>query len=372
MFLRPMSDDLGWAREIFSLSLALQALVWGVTQPFAGIFADKYGPVRVLAFGSLMAACGFAIRGIIIDEMIFVLSGIIVGIGTGTCSFPLVIVALGKSVKEGSRSFIMGLGTAAGSVGMFVGAPLTTILISKIGWGLSVQVIAISFLLVLPLLYFVAKVSKPNFSDFDSSTVLTAVKFAFLDRSYILLFSGFFVCGFHVSFVQTHLPAYIIDEGLDPILGAWSIGFIGLFNIAGSFLSGWSGKVLPKQNVLSGIYATRAIVICCFVLTPLSGTSVIVFSAAMGLLWLSTVPLTTGLVAQTQGLKFLSTLVGLVFFSHQVGGFLGAWLGGLLYDLTGNYSSMWLTAIFLGILATIIHLPIRETPGPLARAEIAK
>ena len=201
---------------------------------------------------------------------------------------------------------------------------------------------------------------------------MTAVKFVFLDRSYVLLFCGFFVCGFHVSFIQIHLPAYTVDEGFDPILGAWSIGLIGLFNIVGSFLFGWFVKVLPKKNVLSGIYAARAIVICCFVLMPVSSASVIVFSAGMGLLWLSTVPLTTGLVAQTQGLKFLSTLVGVIFFFHQVGGFLGAWLGGRLYDLTGDYSSMWLAAIFLGLMATILHLPIRETPGPLTRAEIAK
>jgi predicted MFS family arabinose efflux permease len=177
------------------------------------------------------------------------------------------------------------------------------------------------------------------------------------------------VCGFHVAFIQTHLPAYIADAGLAPVIGAWSLGLIGLFNIAGSFLSGWSGQRFSKKKALSGIYFTRAVVITAFILAPLTPWSVYVFSAAMGLLWLSTVPLTTGLVAQTQGLRFLSTLAGLVFFSHQTGAFIGSWLGGRIYDVTGDYAMMWWTAIALGLLATLLHLPIREKPGALARAE---
>ena len=204
----------------------------------------------------------------------------------------------------------------------------------------------------------------------EKLNTIQAIKIAFSDRSYTLLFFGFFVCGFHVQFIQTHLPAYITDEGLAPIIGAWSLALIGLFNIGGSFFSGWSGQIYSKPKLLSAIYASRAAVIALFIFTPLSGTSVLVFSAAMGILWLSTVPLTTGLIAQTQGLKFLSTLAGLVFFSHQVGGFLGAWLGGRLYDITGNYEAMWIAAILFGLAATIIHLPIKEQPGKLAQAEI--
>ena len=370
VFLRPMSADLGWGREIFSLSLAIQALMWGVTQPLAGAYADKHGSTQVLAFGAVFAALGFALRGLLFDETMFILTGFIVGIGTGACSFPVVIVALGKVVEAKQRSFILGLGTAAASAGMFAGAPIATTLIGTIGWGIAIFFVAASFLIILPLLIFVSRASKKPSSFREKLNTIQAIKIAFSDRSYTLLFFGFFVCGFHVQFIQTHLPAYITDEGLAPIIGAWSLALIGLFNIGGSFFSGWSGQIYSKPKLLSAIYASRAAVIALFIFTPLSGTSVLVFSAAMGILWLSTVPLTTGLIAQTQGLKFLSTLAGLVFFSHQVGGFLGAWLGGRLYDLTGNYEAMWIAAILFGLAATIIHLPIKEQPGKLAQAEI--
>ena len=369
VFLRPMSADLGWGREVFSLSLAIQALMWGITQPIAGAYADKHGSTRVLAFGAIFAAVVFALRGIFLDETLFILTGFIVGIGTGACSFPVVIVALGKVVEAKQRSFIMGLGTAAASAGMFAGAPIATVLIGTIGWGIAIFLVASSFLIILPLLFFVSQASEKTTPSIEQVNTIQAIKIAFSDRSYTLLFFGFFVCGFHVQFIGTHLPAYIIDEGLAPIIGAWSLALIGLFNIAGSFFSGWSGQVYSKPKLLSGIYAFRAAVISAFIFVPLSETSVLIFSAAMGILWLSTVPLTTGLIAQTQGLKFLSTLAGLVFFSHQVGGFLGAWLGGRLYDLTGNYEAMWIAAILFGLLATIIHLPIRETAGKLAQAE---
>ena len=370
VFLRPMSADLGWGREIFSLSLAIQALMWGVTQPLAGAYADKHGSTQVLAFGAVFAALGFALRGLLFDETMFILTGFIVGIGTGACSFPVVIVALGKVVEAKQRSFILGLGTAAASAGMFAGAPIATTLIGTIGWGVAIFFVAASFLIILPLLIFVSRASeKPSLARKKLNT-MQAIKTAFSDRSYTLLFFGFFVCGFHVQFIQTHLPAYITDEGLAPIIGAWSLALIGLFNIGGSFFSGWSGQIYSKPKLLAAIYASRAAVIALFIFTPLSGTSVLVFSGAMGILWLSTVPLTTGLIAQTQGLKFLSTLAGLVFFSHQVGGFLGAWLGGRLFDLTGNYEAMWIAAILFGLAATIIHLPIKEQPGKLAQAEI--
>ena len=370
VFLRPMSADLGWGREIFSLSLAIQALMWGITQPLAGAYADKHGSTQVLAFGAVFAALGFALRGLLFDETMFILTGFIVGIGTGACSFPVVIVALGKVVEAKQRSFILGLGTAAASAGMFAGAPIATTLIGTIGWGIAIFFVAASFLIILPLLIFVSRASEKPSPLREKLNTIQAIKIAFSDRSYTLLFFGFFVCGFHVQFIQTHLPAYITDEGLAPIIGAWSLALIGLFNIGGSFFSGWSGQIYSKPKLLAAIYASRAAVIALFIFTPLSGTSVLVFSAAMGILWLSTVPLTTGLIAQTQGLKFLSTLAGLVFFSHQVGGFLGAWLGGRLYDLTGNYEAMWIAAILFGLAATIIHLPIKEQPGKLAQAEI--
>ncbi len=371
VFLRPMSAELGWEREIFSLSVALQALFWGVTQPVAGMVADRFGTARVLAFGAIISSLGFFLRGIATAPDMFVLTGVVAGIGTGACSFPVVIVALGKIVTPERRSFILGLGTAAASAGMFVAAPASQWLIARLGWQDSIYVISASFLLILPTLFFIAKVSKPTAAAQNARAFSTAIQGAFRDRSYVLLFFGFFVCGFHVAFIQTHLPAYVVDKGLAFAVGGWSLALIGLFNIAGSFLSGWSGQVLSKKNVLSSIYISRSVVITVFIFAPISPTSVYLFSAIMGLLWLSTVPLTTGLVAQTQGLTFLSTLAGLVFLSHQTGSFIGAWLGGRLYDLNQDYTVVWWTAVVLGILAALIHLPIREEPGPLAKAEMS-
>jgi MFS family permease len=369
VFMRPMSADLGWGREVFSLSVAVQAMAWGLTQPFAGIVADRYGTGRVLGFGALASALGFYLRGSVDDPTTFVLTGIIVGIGTGACAFPVVIVALGKIVTPKQRSFVMGLGTAAASLGMFVAAPASLMLIDKFGWQTSINVIAASFLLILPVLWLIARVGKPTATAQSAGDFGYAIKTAFSDRSFVCLFFGFFVCGFHVAFIGTHLPAYVADQGLAVIIGGWSLALIGLFNIAGSFGSGWAGQNLSKKWVLTNIYTSRAIVITAFILIPISPTTVYIFSAIMGILWLSTVPLTTGLVAQTQGLTFLSTLVGLVFFSHQAGSFIGAWLGGRIYDATGGYTAMWWTAVILGLLAALIHMPIRETAGPLAKAE---
>ncbi|MFY0691433.1 MAG: MFS transporter [Paracoccaceae bacterium] len=370
VFLKPMSEALGWGREVFSLSMAIQALCWGITQPLAGMVADRYGTARVLAFGAIVAALGFFLRGVVIDPEIFVASGLLVGIGTGACSFPIVIIALGKIVAPERRSFILGLGTAAASAGMFVAAPASLWLISLMGWQPAILVIAATFLLILPGLLVIARVSRPTAQAGVSRGFQHAITTAFSERAYVLLFFGFFVCGFHVAFIQTHLPAYIADKGLAPIIGGWSLALIGLFNIAGSFLSGWSGQVMSKRKALSGIYFARAVVITAFIVLPISPMSVLVFSALMGLLWLSTVPLTTGLVAQTQGLTYLSTLAGLVFFSHQTGAFIGAWLGGRIYDIYQDYSGMWWAAIALGLLATLLHLPIREEPGKLAREEL--
>ena len=372
VFLRPMSEELGWGREVFALSLALQAICWGITQPLAGMVADRYGSARVLAFGAVVAALGFALRGLVIDPTVFVLSGIVTGIGTGACAFQVVTIALGKVVAAERRSFIFGLGTAAASTGMFLSAPLSVWLLMAIGWQAAIFVISASFLLILPVLIFIARVSRPTAPATGADARFGAViRAAFADRAYLLLFLGFFVCGFHVAFIQTHLPAYIADLGLAASLGALSLGLIGLFNIAGSFLSGWSGQVYSKKKVLAGIYLARAGIITLFILLPLTPASVLVFSAAMGLLWLSTVPLTTGLVAQTQGVRYLSTLGGLIFFSHQIGAFLGAWLGGRIHDLTGDYTPMWWAAVALGLLAAVLHWPIRETPGPLALREAA-
>lgn len=364
VFLRPMSADLGWGREVFSLSVAIQALAWGFTQPFAGMAADRYGTARVLAFGALCAALGFFLRGSVMNPEVFVFSGVIVGIGTGACSFPVVIAALSKVVTAKQRSFVMGLGTAAASLGMFVAAPATSAMIGYFGWQQTIVLISFSFIAILPFLIFVARVSKPTAASQGAGAFGKAIKTAFSDRSYLCLFFGFFVCGFHVAFIGTHLPAYIADLGLPIIVGGWSLALIGLFNIAGSLLAGWSGQIHSKKNMLASIYLSRAIVITIFILTPASPMTIYIFSAVMVLLWLSTVPFTMGLVAQTQGLTYLSTLAGLVFFSHQVGSFAGAWLGGRIFDIYQSYTLMWWAAIVFGVLAAIIHMPIEENKKP--------
>lgn len=364
VFLGPMSAELGWGREIFSLSVAMQALAWGFTQPFAGMAADRYGTARVLAFGALCAALGFFLRGSVMTPAVFIFSGIIVGIGTGACSFPVVIAALSKVVTDKQRSFVMGLGTASASFGMFAAAPATSAMIDYFGWQRTIILISLSFVAILPFLIFVSRVSSPTASSHGAGAFGAAIKGAFSDRNYLCLFFGFFVCGFHVAFIGTHLPVYITDLGLPARVGGWSLALIGLFNIAGSILSGWSGQALPKKNVLAGIYLARAIVITVFILTPVSPTGIYVFSAAMGLLWLSTIPLTMGLVAQTQGLTYLSTLAGIVFFSHQLGSFSGAWLGGRIFDISNSYIPMWWAAVVLGVLAALIHMPIQENQKP--------
>lgn len=258
-----------------------------------------YGTARVLAFGAICAGLGFVLRGVVTDPTAFVLTGVLVGAGTGSASFPIVVGALGKIVTPERRSFILGLGTAAASLGMFVAAPSATAMIGAAGWQNALLFIGVSFALILPFLVFIARVSAPTAAGSGVGAFGVAITTAFRDRSYLCLFFGFFVCGFHVAFIQTHLPAYVIDANLAAWVGGMSLALIGLFNIAGSFLSGWSGQVYSKKKVLSGIYLARALVIAAFILLPLSETSVLVFSAVMGLLWLSTVPLTMGLVAQT-------------------------------------------------------------------------
>ena len=360
VFLQPMSEDLGWGREVFSLSIAVQFLAWGFTQPFAGAAADRLGTARVLAVGAVLSALGFFLRGWIVSPEVFVGTGIIVGMGTGACSFPVVIAALGKVVSERQRSFVMGLGTAAASFGMFAAAHASNAMIAAFGWQVSIMLISLSFLAILPVLFLIARVSKPSAPSGAPGAMGAAIRAAFTDRSYVCLFLGFFVCGFHVAFIGTHLPAYISDLGFAAVIGGWSLALIGLFNIAGSFASGWVGQNWSKRNSLSFLYTARAIVIAIFIMTPASPMSILVFSAVMGLLWLSTVPLTMALVAQTQGLTFLSTLTGLIFMGHQVGSFIGAWLGGRIHDLYGDYTPMWWAAVGFGIMAAIIHMPIRE------------
>lgn len=372
LFLEPMSTDLGWSREAFAFAIALQNLLWGAGQPAAGALADRYGSGKVLAIGGLSYALGLMLMSVGGSPALFTLSaGVLVGLGLSGASFTIVLAAIGRSVPPEKRSWALGLGTAAGSLGQFLVAPLGQAFISAYGWSAALLILSAMVALVLPLAT-VLSGKPPEAPDGPDETIGEAIRRAFGHSSYVLLVIGFFVCGFHVAFIQTHLPAYLQDLGLAASLGAWSIAAIGLFNVIGSYGAGVLGGTHSKKNMLAGIYAVRALVIALFVLVPATPASVLLFSAAIGVLWLSTVPLTSGLVAMMFGPRYMATLFGFVFFSHQIGAFLGVWLGGALYDRVGSYDVVWWLSVALGIVAAIVHWPIKETPAALRTAPAAQ
>ena len=348
--------------EILSLSIAIQNLVWGAVAPFAGTFADKYGAGKSLAIGAVIYAAGFALMPHAeAPIMMHVAAGATIGIGVAFASFSIVTATFGRKVAPEKRSFAFGVGIASGSIGQLVLVPLTSYLIGTYGWQISLYVMAGLVLAIVPLALAVTGKGEPEIGTADQ-TARDAFAEAFGHGSFLLLCAGFFVCGFHVAFIQTHLPKYIVDAGLPASLGGISLALIGAFNLVGIFGAGWLGGKYSKRTALSWLYVMRAVAIAAFVLAPLSVWSVYLFSAALGLFWLSTVPLTTGLVAHFFGMRYMSGLFGAVFFGHQVGAFLGAWLGGVLYDATGNYNAIWWMAVGLGVFAALIHMPIREAP----------
>ncbi|WP_108662665.1 MFS transporter [Acuticoccus kandeliae] len=364
LFQNDMVASREWGRETFALAFALQNLVWGIGQPIAGAIADRYGTSKVLVGGGLLYALG--LLGTVYAEGAFAMHlffGIMLGFGMAASSFTIVISAFGRSVSPARRTLAFGLGTAAGSMGMFLFGPLGAVLIGTQGWEKALLFFAGIALLILPFSIPLQGRSKADPGQATQS-LGAALKEAFAYRSYILLAFGFFVCGFHVAFIIAHMPAYIQDLGLSPTLGGTAIALIGLFNVIGSLGAGAIGQRYSKAYSLSILYLLRAVAITVFVLTPISGTSVIVFSCAMGLLWLSTVPLTSGLVSVMFGPRYMATLFGFVFFSHQVGSFLGVWLGGVIYAQTGSYDLLWWIGVALGIFAAIVHLPIRDAPAP--------
>jgi MFS family permease len=363
LFLAPMTDARGWSREIFALSIAIQNIVWGFGQPVAGAIADRYGSGRVLAIGGVIYAAGLALMAWAPDPLwLNVSAGLMIGTGMAAGSFTIVLAAFGRRVPPEKRSIVFGIGTAAGSMGQFVFAPFGQALIQGFGWAEALLVLAV-VTLAIPVLS-LALVGKPGAEEqaIRQQTFGQALSEAFSHRSYLLLTAGFFVCGFHVAFITAHLPAFIVDKGLDPRIGAWSLALIGLFNVVGSLGAGYIGQHYSKPIFLALIYFLRAIAITLFVLLPVTPLSVLSFASVIGLLWLSTVPPTSGLVAIMFGPKYMGTLMGIVFFSHQVGAFLGVWLGGLLYDQTGSYDVVWWLGVALGIFAAIVHWPIQERP----------
>jgi MFS family permease len=367
LFMQPVSEANGWGRDVFALAFAVQNLLWGVGQPFAGAIADRFGTLRVLWGGALLYAVGLVLMAYSTSPLTLNLTvGVLIGFGLSGCSFNLVVAALGKLVPEHMRSMAFGAGTAAGSFGQFLFAPLGALLIDNYGWAIALFVFAAAVLLVLPFSIALAtppsgKTSSANAADAPQS-IRQALREAFGHRSYVLLVLGFFTCGFQLAFVTAHLPAYLMDRGLSVQVGGWVLAAIGLFNIVGSLASGWLGTRMPKRYLLAILYFIRAAAIAAFIMVPLSVTSALLFGMAMGLSWLSTVPPTSGLVALMFGTRWLAMLFGFAFFSHQVGGFLGVWLGGLAYEMTGSYDLVWILSIAFGIASAIINLPIEEKP----------
>ena len=373
-FLTPMSIDYHWGRDVFSFALAIQNLLWGAFQPFAGAIADRYGAVRVLWTGAIAYAAGLILMAHATSAgLLDISAGVLIGFALSSCSFTIVIGAFGKLLPEGWRSLAFGLGTAAGSFGQFLFSPLARLLIDGAGWqntlvifgGMMVLIVPLALALATPRPESAAGAAAPR----PQQSVMQALSEAFRHRSYVLLVLGFFTCGFQLAFITVHLPSYLVDRGLSADVGAWTIGFIGLFNIVGSMLSGWLGNRMPKRYILSVIYFGRALAVVAFITLPVSPASALVFGAVTGFLWLSTVPPTSGLVALMFGTRWLAMLFGFAFFSHQVGGFLGVLLGGWAFEYTHSYDPVWWLSVLFGVLSALINLPIVEKP--VARPALA-
>ncbi|MBT7759722.1 MAG: MFS transporter [Rhodospirillaceae bacterium] len=363
LFLAPMSADLGWGREVFALAMAIQNLMWGVGQPVAGMIADRYGTARVLAVGGVLYALGiYGMAEASSPTMFHLTGGFLVGLGLSGASFSLVLAALGRIVPEKRRALALGLGTAAGSMGQFLLVPLGQAFISAYGWSTALIFLAIIVALIIPLSG-VMRSDNTAVPDAAKQSMGQALSEAGQHSGYLYLIAGFFVCGFHVAFIGVHLPAFITDQGLTAELGAQALAVLGLFNIFGAILAGVLGNRYQKKNLLSLIYLFRAIAITLFIMLPISPTTVLIFSGAIGLTWLSTVPLTSGIVAQVFGPRYMATLFGFVFLSHQLGSFLGVWLGGKLFDQYGSYEIVWWLGVALGLFAALVHLPIDERPA---------
>ncbi|MGB5328713.1 MAG: MFS transporter [Gammaproteobacteria bacterium] len=364
-FQLPILQDNGWDRTTFGMAMALQNLCWGLGQPLFGLVADKFGTWRVLAFGALLYSLGLVVMAVSPTPLwLHIGGGVLIGLGVAACSFGVVLASIARLVSPEKRSFAFGLGTAAGSAGMFVFAPISQGLIDKLGWSDSLIAIA-ALMLIIPLLAIPLRgnssTSRIAAAEFEQ-TAREALREAFVSKGYLLLTSGFFVCGFQVAFITAHFPAYISDLGIASRWAVVAISLIGFFNIIGSLASGVAGQRYSKPLLLSWIYIARSIVFTAFLLIPASPTTVVVFSIVIGILWLSTVAPTNALVAVMFGTRYLGLLGGIVFFSHQLGSFLGVWMGGVLYDATGSYDVVWWLGVALGIFAAIVHWPIREEP----------
>ncbi|WP_029029401.1 MFS transporter [Salinarimonas rosea] len=368
LFQVPMTTDYGWGRDTFGLAIAIQNLVWGIGQPFAGAVADRFGTVRVLIVGALLYALGLVVMAWAATPlMLHVGAGLLIGIGLAGASFNLVLGAFGKLLPEEWRPMAFGMGVAAGSFGQFLFPPIGNALINAVGWQDALLWFSAIMLVVLPLSLMLATRGTGGGAKADagpSQSIAQALAEAFRHRSYVLLVTGFFTCGFQLAFITAHLPAYLKDAGLSAAVGGWTLAVIGLANAVGSLGAGWLSTRMPKRYLLAWIYLGRAIAIAAFVLAPASATSAILFGITIGLLWLSTVPPTSALVMVMFGTRYMAMLYGFAFFSHQLGGFFGVLLGGVLYEATGGYAIVWWFSVALGLASALINLPIVEKPVP--------
>ena len=362
LWLQPVTQSQGWTRETFAFAIAIQNLAWGLSGIFAGMLADRYGAFKVIVGGAVLYALGLLGMAQATTPLMFTATaGVLIGMAQAGTTYAVIYGVIGRNVSADKRSWAMGIAAAAGSFGQFLMVPTEGFLISHFGWQEALMILGFAALIMIPLSW---GLREPGFLGGAPApreqSILQALKEAFKYPSFQLLMAGYFVCGFQVVFIGVHMPSYLRDKGLSPQVASYALALIGLFNVFGTYAAGVLGQRMQKKNILAFIYMARAVVISVFLIAPLTPMSVYIFSAVMGLLWLSTVPPTNATVAQIFGVKHLSMLSGFVFFSHQIGSFMGVWLGGFLYDRTGSYDIVWYIAIALGVLAALVNLPIKE------------
>jgi MFS family permease len=370
LWLQPITQAQNWSRETFAFAIAIQNLAWGVMGIFAGMLADRFGAFRVLVGGSILYALGLAGMALSPNAFVFSLTaGVLIGAAQAGSTYAVIYGIIGRQIDPSRRSWAMGVAAAAGSFGQFLMVPVEGFLINSLGWQQALLALAVSVLLIIPLSL---GLREPGFAGTAAprreQTIGQALAEAFKYPSFQLLMAGYFVCGFQVVFIGVHMPSYLKDQGLSPQVASYALALIGLFNVFGTYIAGVLGQKLAKRKILAAIYLGRAVAIALFLWAPLSPLSVYLFSAVIGLLWLSTVPPTNATIAQIFGVAHLSMLGGFVFFSHQIGSFMGVWLGGLLYDRTGSYDIVWYLSIALGVFAALVNLPVREAPIPRTTA----